>query len=245
LARAVEAAGHWIGNHTEHHAWFFKWWVFIPPFPSLAAFVQDEIQMCDTEIQLALGHPLSVPIFRSPYLYDDPGVRQGAAAAGYSTVWGELTHDTIPFVSVDTVKNNALEILKGWNKPEPCVLIFHDIRPATYDHIGEIVSFLQDQGFQLVHFDPGAIPPRTNAVRSVTGFTIQRVGNNQIKLSWPLQADGCKLQVASSLDGQINWTDVAEQPEMQEDGQYIVLPTSGNCGFYRLKRAEQTIRRVK
>jgi hypothetical protein len=33
-------------------------------------------------------------------------------------------------------------------------LIFHDNRPTTYQHLDEIVSNLQQQGFRLVHFDP-------------------------------------------------------------------------------------------
>jgi len=65
-------------------------------------------------------------------------------------------------VSVETVKKTALQLLKGWEKDEPCVLIFHDIRPVTYNHIGEIISYLQEQGFTLVHFDPSRIPNQIN-----------------------------------------------------------------------------------
>jgi peptidoglycan/xylan/chitin deacetylase (PgdA/CDA1 family) len=234
LVRAVAADGHLVGNHTQHHAAFSKWWLFFP-LNGIAAFVEDEIRLCDQEIETALGRSLALKIFRPPYLYDDPGVRAGASAAGYAIVWGELVDDTWPpNISVDDLKAKALRKLQDWNKPDPCVLIFHDLPPTTCDHIGEIVNFLQDQGFRLLHFDPAAAPPPTTTVNSASALGIRNTGDNRIRLTWPLQADNFKLQVANTLTSPIEWQDVPDQPEASEDGLGIVCGASARSEFYRL-----------
>ena len=76
---------------------------------------------------------------------------------------GELTFD-FRAEYVGMVMKKATEILDDWNTkenpqlhPYPAILIFHEFPEVTYDHLGEIVSSLQDRGFVLVDFDPEKI----------------------------------------------------------------------------------------
>jgi peptidoglycan/xylan/chitin deacetylase (PgdA/CDA1 family) len=84
--------------------------------------------------------------------------RLGARICG-----GELTFD-FRALSEGMVVKKALEILQTWNTrenpqlhPYPAILIFHEFPEVTYDHVREIVSQLQDEGFVLVNFDPQKI----------------------------------------------------------------------------------------
>ncbi len=84
--------------------------------------------------------------------------RLGAKVCG-----GELTFD-FRALSKGMVVKKSLEILQAWNTrenpqlhPYPAILIFHEFPEVTYDHVREIVSQLQDEGFVLVNFDPQEI----------------------------------------------------------------------------------------
>jgi len=154
---AEAEAGHLIGNHTQHHAWFLWPWLGVES-------VRQEIKEAEKEITAALAPIGKTPlkIFRPPYLVVTGNVRTGAAKEGYhQIILGEVV-DINPFFpfyySVEAVKKNALEILKNWKKDEPCVLIFHDNQSVTYNNIAEIIKYLQEQGFTLVHFDPSRLP---------------------------------------------------------------------------------------
>jgi hypothetical protein len=63
---------------------------------------------------------------------------------------GELAGDAVPNMTVDEIMQKTQSILSAWKRPYPCLLIFHDNRPTTYQHLDEIVSNLQHQGFQRV-----------------------------------------------------------------------------------------------
>lgn len=160
-AQKVAEAGHIVGDHTQHHAWFDSWQDF--GYTSMKDFVIAEIDQCNNEIEEAIGNTAS-RVFRPPYLQDHQEVYEGADELGFQIVWGKTVGDTgwrtiVPFFSDYLVKKSALQILKSWDweKGAPAVLIFHDISPVTYDHIGEIVSYLQDEGFTLVNFDPSLV----------------------------------------------------------------------------------------
>jgi peptidoglycan/xylan/chitin deacetylase (PgdA/CDA1 family) len=96
-------------------------------------------------------------IFRPPYLVLNNNVRTTAERSGYQIVMGESSGDAIPGITLEEIKTKTLSILTAWNEPKPCVLIFHDNRPTTYQSLGEIINNLQQQGFLLVHFDPSRL----------------------------------------------------------------------------------------
>ena len=160
IVRYVAQNGHLIGNHTQHHASFQDCSDCPDSYNFEKAKVQGEILRCNDEIAHVIGKtPLK--IFRPPYVEDDRAIRDGARELGFQIVYGNSVGDTWwPqwfWVSVESLKKRAALQIRNWNKEGPCVLFFHDIIPITSDHIGEIIRYLLDQGFTLVHFDPSQI----------------------------------------------------------------------------------------
>ena len=163
IAKMVAGLGHIIGNHTLSHPWFGWYGSSEKPelesrYKSLEEFVRDEIVDCDSKITEALG-VTPTKIFRPSYMYNSPEVYDAAEQSGFDVVWGKYAGDSNPFItSAEAIKKKSLQILRSWKEDEPCVLIFHDNQPVTYNHIGEIIEYLQIKGFTLAHFDPQRIP---------------------------------------------------------------------------------------
>ena len=147
VARRIKQDGHTIGNHTTHHAWFRGPWL------DTKESVQNEITEWEAISKSVLG-PSNMHLFRPPYFILTKNVIETTSRLGYQIVMGESVGDANPGMTVDEIKEKTQSILATWSKPYPCVLTFHDNRPATYGHLDEIVSNLQQQGFRLVHFDP-------------------------------------------------------------------------------------------
>ncbi len=149
-AQRIKQAGHLIGNHTVHHAWF-RW-----PWMDTPEAVRGEFIGWEAIAKPVLG-ALNPRLFRPPYLILTEAVRETARQLGYQVVMGEMVGDARPGVGVEGVKDKAKSILTTWSHPYPCVLIFHDILKDTAEHLGEIVGDLQQEGFRLVHFEPGRL----------------------------------------------------------------------------------------
>ncbi|MFU8788108.1 MAG: polysaccharide deacetylase family protein [Methylobacter sp.] len=147
VARRIKQAGHTIGNHTVRHPWFQWPWLDTPEA------VLDELTGWEVIAQAVLGQTNS-RLFRPPYFILTATVRETATRLGYQIVMGESSGDAMPGVTVNEIKQNTQAILAAWHKPYPCLLVFHDNRPTTYRHLDDIVSYLQQRGFRLVHFDP-------------------------------------------------------------------------------------------
>lgn len=167
-ARRVAGFGHSVGNHTQHHAWFPQWWLPDFGFKSIEDFVADEVSKCNTAIENALREN-PTDIFRAPYLQEkecpseiQKGVKK--SKLNLKIVSGEIADISdlvFPPPTVTDVQNKARGILESWGEDEPVVLIFHDNRSVTYNHIGEIITYLQNKGYRLVHFDCDDIPQQT------------------------------------------------------------------------------------
>jgi peptidoglycan/xylan/chitin deacetylase (PgdA/CDA1 family) len=153
LTQRIKQLGHLIGNHTANHAWF-RW-----PWLNTPSAIRNEL--CQWEAAAGTIFDASSPrLFRPPYLIDSEIVCEIVRQAGYQMVMGEAVGDTTPGITVKQIKQKAKRILAAWNQPYPCVLIFHDTLPITYKYLGEIVHFLQQRGFRLVHFNPTGIQNR-------------------------------------------------------------------------------------
>lgn len=146
IARRIQRAGHTIGNHTTHHAWF-RW-----PWLNTPAAVRAELSGWEAIAVPVLGEA-PVKLFRPPYFVQTAALRETTDALGYQTVMGESVGDAEPNMTLAKVQRKTGAILAAWDKPWPCVLVFHDNRELTSLHLAEIVTYLQQQGFQLVHFD--------------------------------------------------------------------------------------------
>ncbi len=121
-----------------------------------------------------------------PYLQglnpdDSQGLReavyQGATELGFKIIGGGIADCRIADFSrwpprlcgVEWVKEKAKALLDSWQGDKPRVLIFHDNRPVTYNNIREIISYLEEQGFTLVHFDPDQIGKEQNTKQAISG----------------------------------------------------------------------------
>jgi peptidoglycan/xylan/chitin deacetylase (PgdA/CDA1 family) len=165
IVRYVAAAGHVIGNHTQHHTWFW-WW----PFSSKS--VNAEIGACNDELESALDKTPWKPskIFRPPYFVYNAAVR--GADPNFQIIMGagdkrdKATDIGFGyFLSLPEVKEKARDLIREWKRDEPCVLVFHDISPITANNIAEIIRYLrEDQGFTLVHFDPQRLHKEADSV---------------------------------------------------------------------------------
>ncbi|MEQ1528272.1 MAG: polysaccharide deacetylase family protein [Methylococcales bacterium] len=123
IARRIKQAGHVIGNHTAHHAWFQWPWLDKPET------VLNEITQWETTSTLILG-AAKIRLFRPPYLILNANVRETAEHLGYQIVMGESVGDAIPGITIDAIKQKTQSLLAAWNKPYPCVRL----RPCEYKH---------------------------------------------------------------------------------------------------------------
>lgn len=150
LARRIQQEGHLIGNHSTHHVWL-HW-----PWQHSQKAIAVELAQWEAIATPVLGEQ-DIQLFRPPYLILTKNLRAVAQQMDYQIVMGSSTGDTTPFLPLATVKAKTAALLSNWNKPYPCVLVFHDMRPATYEHLDEIIINLQRKGFRLVHFDPARL----------------------------------------------------------------------------------------
>jgi peptidoglycan/xylan/chitin deacetylase (PgdA/CDA1 family) len=151
LTRFVDQNGHLIFNRAislERRS--RNWWN--------AQRIEKMIQEWEEEIYKVLGRKPE-RIIRARYLKEGSRLERELQKAGVRVCGGELTFD-FRSPSVEVVKIKTEEILQAWNTkentqlhPYPVILIFHEHPRWTHDHIGEIVSYLQDRGFLLVNFD--------------------------------------------------------------------------------------------
>lgn len=147
IARRIQQEGHVIGNHSTHHGWM-HW-----PWQHSQETIAAELTQWETITEPVLGVQ-KARLFRPPYQVLTRNIRTVANELGYQIVIGESAGDAVPLMTLGMIKARTAALLKNWDKPYPCVLVFHDMRPATYEHLDDIVRNLQQQGFRLVHFDP-------------------------------------------------------------------------------------------
>lgn len=86
LTRSIAAAGHAIGNHTQHHPWL----------PRLnAKHIYQELSDCNRALEDTLSRP--VKLFRPPHGARSPAVMRSARALGLATVqWNIIAGDWNP-----------------------------------------------------------------------------------------------------------------------------------------------------
>jgi peptidoglycan/xylan/chitin deacetylase (PgdA/CDA1 family) len=150
IARRIQREGHIIGNHSTHHVWL-HW-----PWQNSQKAIAAELTQWEALALPVLGEQ-DVRLFRPPYLLRTKNLLATTDQMGYQVVMGMSAGDAAPLLTLNMIKAKTSALLRDWDKPYPCVLVFHDIRPLTYKHLDEIVTNLQQQGFQLVHFDPARL----------------------------------------------------------------------------------------
>ncbi|MEY2704546.1 MAG: hypothetical protein RL407_608 [Bacteroidota bacterium] len=134
LLREVVAAGHGLGNHTQHH--LAGWKVSTPRYLL-------DIQLCDEALASVLGH--APGLFRPPYGWMSPYQASAVAKEKKIVMWSLLGRDFDPSLS-------SAQCLQGICKRTSSgkILVLHD-QEKTLNQVKNILpdylDFLIDQGF--------------------------------------------------------------------------------------------------
>ncbi|HEY2914718.1 MAG TPA: polysaccharide deacetylase family protein [Candidatus Angelobacter sp.] len=129
IARAIQAAGHEIGNHTDSH-------------PNLvlvsAARLRQELNDCGKALEDALGN--RVTLFRPPFGGRRPNVLRTARGMGLSTVmWSVTGYDWSAKSAAEIVKRVTGQV-ESRRKPQAEIALLHD---------GGHMAFGTDRGFTV------------------------------------------------------------------------------------------------
>ncbi|MGI6301761.1 MAG: WD40/YVTN/BNR-like repeat-containing protein [Verrucomicrobiota bacterium] len=101
--------------------------------------------------------------------------------------------------------------------------------PATTNTPSSTIATLEPTGFSswILGVQEAPIEPPT--------LTIEPVGANQVRLSWPIATTGFQLESVQSL-GSSEWTPVNNPPTALADAWEVILPSNGANTFFRLRR---------
>ncbi|GIN11041.1 peptidoglycan-N-acetylmuramic acid deacetylase PdaC [Shouchella clausii] len=134
LSNKVMEAGHEIGNHTMNH-------------PDLTALefnqIIEEMQQSNDIIEKATGR--ATTLFRPPYGASNGNVEQIASGMGNSLVMWSV--DSLDWKSRDAVAVNE-EVMS--NVSPGSIVLMHDIHPSTADALPQLLTSLEEQGYQMV-----------------------------------------------------------------------------------------------
>lgn len=129
IARAIQAAGHEIGNHTDSH-------------PNLvlvsAARLRQELNDCNKALEDALGS--KVTLFRPPFGGRRPNVLRTARGMGLSPVmWSVTGYDWSAKSAAEIVKR-VTEQVESRRRPQAEIVLLHD---------GGHLAFGTDRGYTV------------------------------------------------------------------------------------------------
>lgn len=134
LSNKVMEAGHEIGNHTMNHH-------------DLTALefnqIIEEMQQSNDIIEKATGR--ATTLFRPPYGASNGNVEQIASGMGNSLVMWSV--DSLDWKSRDAVAVNE-EVMS--NVSPGSIVLMHDIHPSTADALPQLLTSLEEQGYQMV-----------------------------------------------------------------------------------------------
>jgi peptidoglycan-N-acetylglucosamine deacetylase len=115
IARAILAAGHEIGNHTESH-------------PNLilvsAARLRQELADCNRALEDALG--TKITLFRPPFGGRRPNVLRTARRMGLSPVMWSVTGSDWSAKSADKIYDKVRRQVDSRHKPQAEIVLLHD-----------------------------------------------------------------------------------------------------------------------
>jgi peptidoglycan-N-acetylglucosamine deacetylase len=149
IVRAVQAAGHLIGNHTMSHPWL----VLEPP-----AKVRQELVDCNAALEDVLGERVSY--FRPPHGSRRPDVLRTARELGLTPVmWNVIGHDWEPGICAEDVLGHVDRGISrnrraGWGSN----IVLHDggqagigqNRGATVEAVADFIPRRISEGFNFV-----------------------------------------------------------------------------------------------
>jgi peptidoglycan/xylan/chitin deacetylase (PgdA/CDA1 family) len=152
LARAIQAAGHTVGTHSQNHPLSFH----RMPVARAAQEIEDGI----ASVAAALGDPHAVaPFFRIPGLLRAQEVETYLAAHAIMTWSADFPADDWKHIKASEIMSRALDRLEAKGRG---VLLLHDIQPATVIALPGLLKELKARGYRIVHVQPAtADRPKT------------------------------------------------------------------------------------
>lgn len=116
LTRAIAAAGHAIGNHTEHHPWL----------PRLRATqIHAELIACNHALEDTLGQPIT--LFRPPHGARNPAVFRSARQLGLTVVqWNIIAGDWNPHPPDELLRRMERGHARNQRKKRGSMVVLHD-----------------------------------------------------------------------------------------------------------------------
>jgi peptidoglycan/xylan/chitin deacetylase (PgdA/CDA1 family) len=116
LVRAVHAAGHVVGNHTDAHPWL-AW--------QSGRRIREEIYACNAALEDILGVP--VRYFRPPHGARRPAVLRTASELGLTTVqWNVMGYDWEPLTAAQIAARVNAGIERARQKSTGSNILLHD-----------------------------------------------------------------------------------------------------------------------
>jgi peptidoglycan-N-acetylglucosamine deacetylase len=154
IARAVVAAGHEIGNHTQTHPNL----IFCSPVE-----VRRQIGDCSRATEDAIGR--AVPYFRPPYGGRRPDVLRAAREAGLSTIMWRASSNDWKLPSAEAIEQRVLRQIGGGE-----IVLMHDGAPEgqnadrsrTIAAVERLIGRLRADGREFVSVGEMLNPPQTH-----------------------------------------------------------------------------------
>ncbi|MGI6007022.1 MAG: polysaccharide deacetylase family protein [Ruminococcus sp.] len=133
--KKIAAAGHELGNHTEHH----------PDMTLLNEKDQtEELMSVHNEVSRLSG--ISMQLFRPPYGSYDNSVIQNARKNGYLTVtWNVDSQDWKDYGTNDVIS----AVCENENLQNGSIILFHGGARYTSDALDTIIPQLKEKGYRF------------------------------------------------------------------------------------------------
>jgi peptidoglycan-N-acetylglucosamine deacetylase len=141
VAKQVQAEGHTIGTHTWSHRNLGG--------TSLDG-AKSQIESTITLENSVLPNGVA-PFFRFPYLSDPKKVREYLASRNIAVIGVDVDSFDYRTKGPDKIVDN---VLKGLQKVDRGIILFHDIHPQTARAIPTVLKELKSHGFKVVHLVP-------------------------------------------------------------------------------------------
>jgi peptidoglycan/xylan/chitin deacetylase (PgdA/CDA1 family) len=141
VAKQVQAEGHTIGTHTWSHRNLGG--------TSLDG-AKSQIESTITFENSVLPNGVA-PFFRFPYLSDPKKVREYLASRNIAVVGVDVDSFDYRTKGADKIVDN---VLKGLQKVERGIILFHDIHEQTAKAVPTVLRELKSHGFKVVHLVP-------------------------------------------------------------------------------------------
>jgi len=147
LVRAIVAAGHSIGTHSQNHPLTFDQM----PLARARAEIDDGV----ASVTAALGEA-PPPFFRIPGFLRSREVEQHLAARGI-VLWG-TDADADDWYKTATPEDIVAKAIQRLEAKKRGILLLHDVQPATALALPALLKELKARGWRVVH----TVPPQSH-----------------------------------------------------------------------------------